>query len=707
MFNVEEMRRACSRFDWTSCRDRLIAEGSTETPEVLEKFVDEIIRSGCLILPREDANSERQRNAFEKEITLFLAENHEKNLIGRFESHLLHRKLIEVGYRQILRTLSQSRTAELLPEVHGWALLTRVARLILTVHEMTQNSLKASKDTNLFDASNFALRDENGDPLNPDAVIDGWTDALGISLKMLAYQNGWFESNGFLVLPPASILDEDCLEQVDDTISLATVWQMFERCETRLRFFGGQLSEVEIDSPGGDSLRKMKCLRFRGSHPWEILEHIASSRLNYWFRQNLGKLLMETQWETRTGQTFRHLLPPNGFISLEEVHSIICLGELLHFNVAEDEDEYSGLRLAEWVRGYSGLQEICREADPNSPLEPGFVSSSYDSLVGTLEGYGLTQNKIRKFLDSVTFCKDSKDLFDAPLLRCPEGQVLLFRPTMLYVNITKLVLSTLSSMREPVQKKGESFEQHVRQFFRDRGLMCEKIRFNKAGKEYECDAVLLMDNYLFLFECKNYPSAQNVVSRSYYFCLNMMDAIKQVQRLARAVSVNPDVVSSTFGQAVTWDQIIPCVLNATPWSSGTAIDGVYIYDFSALARFFERRHMGVHIGSKINDQARLLWRHGMHDLWKAEKPTADALLRQIKDPMQMQIERNRHVRFPFRMALSETYAMESYFLRRSEQTLENYLDAMGLDAEEGMKELAQIEYHIDQLTEKMRGEFKE
>ena len=88
---------------------------------------------------------------------------------------------------------------------------------------------------------------------------------------------------------------------------------------------------------------------------------------------------------------------------------------------------------------------------------------------------------------------------------------------MLYVNITKLVLSTLSSMGKPVQKKGESFEQRVRRFLRDQGLMCERIRFNRAGEEYECDAVLLMDNYLFLFECKNYPSAQNVVSRSVLF----------------------------------------------------------------------------------------------------------------------------------------------------------------------------------------------
>ena len=147
-------------------------------------------------------------------------------------------------------------------------------------------------------------------------------------------------------------------------------------------------------------------------------------------------------------------------------------------------------------------------------------------------------------------------------------------------------------------------------------------------------------------------------------------------------------------------------INSVPWSSGTAIEGVYIYDFSALARFFERRYMGIQIGAEIDDKARLLWRHGMHDLWQAERPTGGALLGQIKSPVQMRIEMDRHVRVPFRMALSKNWAMESYYLRRLEPSLENYMASLGLDAETGMKELTQIENHIDQLRCNFTRELK-
>ena len=61
----------------------------------------------------------------------------------------------------------------------------------------------------------------------------------------------------------------------------------------------------------------------------------------------------------------------------------------------------------------------------------------------------------------------------------------------------------ISSLNEPLARKGKAFEADILSFLNGKGLQAQTFKAKRDGEEYEYDVVLSWENYLFVLECKN------------------------------------------------------------------------------------------------------------------------------------------------------------------------------------------------------------
>jgi hypothetical protein len=107
-------------------------------------------------------------------------------------------------------------------------------------------------------------------------------------------------------------------------------------------------------------------------------------------------------------------------------------------------------------------------------------------------------------------------MYDCPLVKTTSGKLILFAPALMGTNIASVVLSNLGRLRQPLSRKGTAFEAGVREFFAKRGMACRGFKVKRDGEEYEFDAVLVWDSYVFLFECKNRSLSGFDPAQAYY-----------------------------------------------------------------------------------------------------------------------------------------------------------------------------------------------
>lgn len=100
--------------------------------------------------------------------------------------------------------------------------------------------------------------------------------------------------------------------------------------------------------------------------------------------------------------------------------------------------------------------------------------------------------------------RDSRDLYDSPLIYSEDGKYTFFANVLKTCNLTNVLFSRLSSLTTQFDKKGKGFEDRVVSSFVKWGYPCKSKKFYIDDAEYEYDAPrVLIDDTLLLIECKN------------------------------------------------------------------------------------------------------------------------------------------------------------------------------------------------------------
>jgi hypothetical protein len=297
------------------------------------------------------------------------------------------------------------------------------------------------------------------------------------------------------------------------------------------------------------------------------------------------------------------------------------------------------LRIIEWLRGYAVLQALAeREAQKvKAVCLPMF---SAQELLAVLERCGLSAKAARVFINRVTFGRKSWDLFDHPLLGTVDGKYLLFGPAILPADLARITLSAIANLGLSLGRKGKAFEDDTRRrLSAQSGLSVYAFKATRGGEEFEYDAIVVWDGYLFVLECKNRSLSGHDPMQAYYFDLEARSAVRQIQRLVQALKTYPDILEAHVGRHALELEIVPCVVNSLPFAVPGGYEGVYFTDASALKRFFENRYLRQVAAHNLPNGRRLLHRSALMSFWEGDKPTPEDFLRQLRAPFQIDLMR--------------------------------------------------------------------
>ena len=684
------VREAVAGLDWKSLK-RHLERCELDSADMLR--VGGIVRrSSVLVKRRKDRRFEQKRNGFRDKLVSYALDRFDGPTAEGLKGDFSVIELAEKGYDGVLSALRASVIGKRKPEVRAAAMIARACE---DFEEATASYLGLLKGQREFWAmSGGVISTDDGEVLDIDEVAAGLSRMVAATLLMEAHEGRWFEED-VVVLPNLPEVDPEAVEEVGEVQVLAVLWGLWQRVEARARFLGGELraSALAGEHVGGKHRTLIRYVPPEGGlGQRELYDYLANRRVKERFSQSFLEMVFIHRLEER-GVGIRNAanLPPEAFVSGGEMHAVVALSEVLGYEIASDMDRPGGLRLIEWVRGYAVLQEIVnahmkQDSDTGGR---GLVRMVEDELVGTLQRCGLTRESAGTFIERVSLGKRSKDMFDCPVVRVRDGAMVLFGPALSAVNITVTLLSRLAYADADLGRKGKAFERAVRRFFRGIEMEAAAFKFTRGGEEFEFDAVVPWNEYLFVFECKNRSLSGDVPAQVYYFDLEVKSAAKQARRLADALERNRDVVAAKFGAERRNARIVPCVVHSMPYSRGDDLDGVHFTDYSALARFFEDRYLRVIVPHRVGPTT-VLHRTAVKDLWKADSPTPEAFLWQLAQPLQLELLADQLEVDELVFSIAGSIIVWTLELGRNAPSLESLCETVGVDAGAVRAEIAKV-----------------
>lgn len=628
------VKEALKRLTWTPLEQHLLTVELDDV--VVAELVGHIRRSSDFLLKRPDPKREASRARFIDALNKHLAGRVGAEQMNALNDLLAMIQQIEAGYAEMHRTLQGTVAAKLLPEIQASAALNRAAYSYHELMEEFHSSVAGRKELTL---QSLRIPREDGSTYSPDGVLAGINETATMTLLLLGHQHKWFNAAKYLVLPNLPQPTDDEVYKAGLTEILAVSWRHWERMEQRCRYFDGTLKISRKGSlPDWAPEPTEKLVEYDRICVAERFDYVANQRLNDHFVQTFQEMLLQTNLQEKAvGLTERVGLPPDGFVSTREGHAGVSLSEILGYAIGDDRETPCGLRLVEWIRGYSVLQLLAEER--YSQLGKGglLITIERHELCAVLERLGLRDGSAERFIDLVSLHMSSRDLLDQPLVRVHDGSLLLYGPGILNSDPARLTLSAIANRRQQLSRKGKAFEAEMLKFLRDKGFDAKTLKFKQDGEEYEYDVIVPWDDHVFVFECKNRSLSGHNPIAAYYFSLEMVSASVQVRRLADGLVQHAEIVMERAGIDVADKIIVPCVLNSLPYALTGDHGGVYVTDASGLKRFFQDRYFHIVHPHRLNEYTTVLHRTGMKALWSGEEPTPADLVSYLANPLQLQL----------------------------------------------------------------------
>jgi hypothetical protein len=623
--SVETLKEALEDYDWQ--RTKLVldaAGGPTADPD---DIAEALRRAGGLVLEYPMA-AEKRRDVLLKQLELYLASGQADAKVPPAVADALSTlQVAEAGYRKLVGELSQTAASKLPPTVHVSAAIQRAEGELTQMFEEFQRQAAQRNGITLQPH----LIDESGNPVDMNSALEAFIAFVSMTLQMEAFRHKWFSPDGIVVVPSLQDVTAEAIHQVGSTLALAIMWRRWRMTEERARVLGRTLRFLNVNEQPKDAPAQFtKFIVEEGADSSDWLHRVALGRVIDKLSQNLVEIgtsvnLNRQQLQLRRGV---RALPPHDWISNEEVLGVWGLAQYLAYDVVADQERPGGLRLVEWVRGYSALMLLARDAKVDDLVR---TPSGWQDYLAT---FGLPAAASEVLISRLTFGRSSRDLFDHPFIKLGDGGYRLFALALRTLSVPIVVLSTLSHLSVQLKRKGKSFEKSVRETFEKAGINSYAFKAKRGTEEYEYDAVVPWGDYLFVIECKNRSLPFGSPIQMRYFDLQTQDNIRQVHRLMKGLEDHPDILANNLPADAATKTRVPLIVNCFPYSAPGPLDGVYHYDYSALSRFFESGEFKVKAaapGKEVEEYGT-----GIR-LWAGDKPTPEDLLAQMEEPSQFKM----------------------------------------------------------------------
>ena len=440
--DCEKIKEYLRFMDWSKLKKYLDAQplkGSDEASEllILAYHCDRVVR-------RRPGDDGVRRNKFLES----LSEYFDSAGFGEAASGILEMRqqiaVIDEGYVAIYETEGQLPTAT-------WTAQDRIAAVLVVLADSAKQ-IVTDMDRSVANAKALVPEPEvlnaEGKRYNPASQFHHLAIAAGNVLMMEAYRNDLFDANDQFVLPELPTPQKQEAMLITGKMLNANHWQQWKSIDETVRFLGGELRLVEgepdwlgrVVVPEGVKVKK--AIEFDMDVNAELYSILATERFDERQRQTFFELMVQTNLQEIIvdDETQEAPLAPAAFISVKEGHAAESLYRALAMPL---EKAFLGdISIAEILRGFAVLHDIARKSyDTANVLFPYILE---DDLRVRLSKQGMSMTAVDVFMRAATFGRSSRDLYDSPLIRRGSGKLTLFGWTMLFLDLPKVVLSTIN-----------------------------------------------------------------------------------------------------------------------------------------------------------------------------------------------------------------------------------------------------------------------
>lgn len=604
-------------FDIEAVKHLLYTHDDLSVCKVLRRFF-----SSPKIFNKLSSGAQKKREKFLQELTNELRHANYDESVALIEGKRLIINTAETVFKAIRDSLRKSPSAKYSESEQIWSHIQRAE----TEAKMVSDDMKRKRESVAAGApfvmsGSTHVTGMEGQQYNPDAALEEIVRSLSLTLSMLSHELNLCDAEGRSCFPPRPQLSEKHIYEAGTTQLLAIAWKRLEEASYRGMVFGG--SATSSSNSDGDKFNSVYKIE-REFAPFEFIELFAHERHNYKLAQNFSEMVLGI------GKYKFPLLSEVGpidngnVLSIHEVAAIHALDDAYCFDVRKHTTRYVGLRLAEWIRGYSVLRYVAEHFIPSG----GAAVYTEAELVEELTDGGLERSSALIFIRMVTFGKGSRDLFDTPLIRLADQTYYFFAPAMTSAQIVNVLLSRLSSLEVQVDKKGYALEARLGNLLTKFGLTHRSFKFKEEGEEYEYDSIFILGKTVFVVECKNRSLWMNNAVACFRKFEDLEETVTQVKRLSEGLATHSEHFHRHFGLHLSDFEVVPVILNAMAISYPGRYDDVYMTDLSAFGRFFKSREITM---EALGGDRKV----SVHQLWRGDNPSDEDLIEQFTNPVQL------------------------------------------------------------------------
>ncbi|ACH63540.1 Nuclease-related domain family protein [Aliivibrio fischeri MJ11] len=603
--------------------------GDVSDDEVLNILHLTLNRPEILIIRDSNGNRDKRNEFLEEliELTINRSVNIEDFIVNKVQIVCCAEELFD----NISKCLGDCDISLFDSDFQVWSHISRVELKFKQIKEDLENH-KDKVIKNKLLSQFIMLENSEGVSYSPDAASEHLIMYLSLTLSLLAYRFKWFKDDK-VTLSNRVDVNDDGIFKAGSIELFARSWKELEDTALRSLLFGGDVFLAKDEQVQEDAKKSgvKKAYHFeRKESDFEYFDAISCERLKKKSFQNFLQIISKPEIRAKIASNFVNVgkLEDGSFLCEDEIQACCNLDDVFCTDIFTDNTEYNGLTLRDWIRSYFVLRYLAEQVTLGN--EPSIVGK--DHLLELFYNAGISNKKALCFIDIVSFGRDSKDLYDCPLIKMEGDDYYFSYFSLTNANISNLILSRFSSLEAKVSNKGYKFEKYTNDMVSKYLSESKSFKFKRGVEEYEYDSVFILDKKLFILECKNRSLSWLQPVKVFRYKQYLLQTAQQITRLKNALTEYPEVITEHFGVNVNEYEIVPVILNCMPFSWRGRIEGVYVSDFSSLSKFAKNSKINMVM---VNSEGQSECGLSKLRLWSGSKPNADDLVRHLEDPIQL------------------------------------------------------------------------
>ena len=462
-----------------------------------------------------------------------------------------------------------------------------------------------------FLRKNKNLKPRKGDNQDPGIFLDGLAVIYNSTFKSLLYDNDIWQENAFKYQAHKVFFDNSSMKKCNEYIGFSAVshtWDdLFENWKNC--FVSIEKKEDRI-----------------------VIQYIETPHL-LWLRKSKSKLqIYEYIQEAELAHAVK-ACPTYFSNELTDFNELLAWGTLKSY--LHTDDIYTlidDVPIIYWIKAYAALIRYAKRVNfinsfrgfflIRALLSKWLLVRSSDEWIELFTQVGIPVECANKIFDSLTYSKKSSDLYDFPLVRTKNKYMIV--PALLNVaHPGKLLKSRFRQNDFNISHKGKLFEKEIVDMLKQHNIPVVQVHRRYAGKDYECDIVFLLDDTLFLCECKD-----NGDKYLYDYVAEFYENdVAQMERICSFFETRTDIICEEFNKIgysnIRFKKVQKLLIYNTVFHSILKVKNINIVDYERFVAVFRRGNLDKRICDLYGGPLDCLF----------GRVTADKLMRYLKSEL--------------------------------------------------------------------------